>query len=253
MGKKKKKNKGKKGGERNKGKRGGKRGGKERKKKSKPKSQAEAGLTFWSWINKWKMPGDIPGCHQWASATCLMELGICSHSDTARAVAPSLPQKEPAAAQERTGCGSTSEGLCASSCPCPSSSAWGLPFTTTWNLDWPEVCHVQRIFLQELIGRLKANWELMNWLLLKEPQAWAGQWNCQHRGLQASPAFPGCWITWCCPRSFSQKEVMLLILIPLLPTETGLNRSPLLPAVLLAGTEMPHFGLLPLEHTPCKP
>lgn len=126
MGKKKKKNKGKKGGERNKGKRGGKRGGKERKKKSKPKSQAEAGLTFWSWINKWKMPGDIPGCHQWASTTCLMELGICSHSDTARAVAPSLPQKEPAAAQERTGCGSTSEGLCASSCPCPSSSAWGL-------------------------------------------------------------------------------------------------------------------------------
>lgn len=43
----------------------------------------------------------------------------------------------------------------------------------------------------------------MNWLLLKEPQAWAGLWNCQHREgcrqSQASPALPGCWITWCCP------------------------------------------------------
>lgn len=46
---------------------------------------------------------------------------------------------------------------------------------------------------------------------------------------------------------------MLLILIPLLPTETGYNRNPLLVAVLLAGMVKPHFGLLQLEHTPCKP
>lgn len=97
----------------------------------------------------------------------------------------------------------------------------------------------------------------MNWLLLKEPQAWAGLWNCQHReGCRQSQGWklslpaesPGA-----AQRSFSQEEVMLLILIPLLPTETGHYRNLLLLAVLPAGTGMPHFGLLQLEHTPCKP
>lgn len=46
---------------------------------------------------------------------------------------------------------------------------------------------------------------------------------------------------------------MLLILIPLLPTETGHSRHPLLLAVLPAGTGMPHSGLLQLEYTLCKP
>lgn len=50
-------------------------------------------------------------------------------------------------------------------------------------------------------------------------------------------------------RSLSQEEVMLLILIPLLPTETRHSRDLLLLAVLPAGTRMPQFGLLQLEKT----
>lgn len=95
----------------------------------------------------------------------------------------------------------------------------------------------------------------MNWLLLEEPQAWAGLWSCQHREgcrhsqqLSLPAESPGA-----AQRSFSQEEVMLLILLPLFPTETGHYRNLLLLAVLPAGTGMPDFGLLQLEHTPSKP